>query len=75
MDRYDSYDMARQLTANRAGKGLVVRYFMGGYYLCTGTPPAGKENDGELYVGDTVKWFPTWDEADAMRQTISNCYQ
>lgn len=36
-------------------KGLVIRYFSGGYFLCDGKPPKGRENDGELYVGNTVK--------------------
>ena len=38
-------------------KGLVIRYFMGGYYLCDGKAPEGMENDGEIYVGNEIKWF------------------
>ncbi len=55
--------------------GLVMRFFMNGYYLCDGTPPKGRENDGELYVGQTVKWFKTWEEANAMRKMIDAAYQ
>ena len=55
--------------------GLVIRYFMGGFFLCNGKAPGGKEEDGEIYVGDSVKWFGTWDEAEAMRKMISECYQ
>lgn len=55
-------------------KGLVIRYFMGGYYLCDGQPPKGCENDGELYVGNTVKWFETWEEANEMRNMINAAY-
>ena len=55
-------------------KGLVIRYFMGGYYLCNGQAPANKEEDGEIYVGDTVKWFETWDEAERMRKMIDLAY-
>jgi hypothetical protein len=32
--------------------GLVIRYFMSGCYLCDGKPPQGRENDGELYIGN-----------------------
>ncbi len=55
-------------------KGLVIRYFMSGYYLCDGKAPEGKENDGEIYVGNAVKWFETWEEADAMRKMIDAAY-
>ena len=55
-------------------KGLVIRYFMGGYYLCNGKAPEGKEEPGEIYVGDTVKWFETWDEAERMRKMIDLAY-
>lgn len=55
-------------------KGLVIRYFMGGYYLCDGKPPKGHENDGELYVGNIVKWFETWEEAENMRKIIAATY-
>lgn len=54
--------------------GLVIRRFMEGYYLCDGKPPAGQENDRELWVGNTVKWFNTWEEADAMRKWIDAAY-
>jgi len=55
-------------------KELVIRYFMGGYYLCDGKPPKGYENDGELYVGNIVKWFKTWEEADNLRKVIAAIY-
>ncbi len=55
-------------------KGLVIRYFSGGYYLCDGKPPKGCENDGEIYVGNIVKWFETWDEANEMRNMINDAY-
>ena len=55
-------------------KGLVIRWFMGGYYLCDGKPPKGCENDGEIYVGNEVKWFETWDEANKMREMINAAY-
>lgn len=55
--------------------GLVIRFFMNGYYLCDGKPPKDRENDGELYVGNTVKWFKTWEEADAMRRMIDTAYR
>lgn len=55
-------------------KGLVIRYFTGGYSLCNGRAPKGYENDGELYVGDTVKWFETWNEANEMRSMINEAY-
>lgn len=54
--------------------GLVIRYFMGGFYLCDGKPPKGCENDGELYIGNSVKWFETWEEADQMRKIIDSAY-
>jgi hypothetical protein len=55
-------------------KGLVIRFFMNGYFLCDGKAPEGHENDGELYVGNTVKWFETWEEANQMRDTINAVY-
>lgn len=55
-------------------KGLVIRYFMGGFYLCDGKPPKGCEADGHLYVGNAVKWFETWEEADEMRKMIDRAY-
>ena len=55
-------------------KGLVIRYFMCGYYLCDGRPPQGCEDDGELYIGNAVKWFETWEEAEAMRKMIDAAY-
>ncbi len=55
-------------------KGLVIRYFMGGYYLCDGKAPEGMENDGEIYVGNTVKWCKTWEEADNLRKVIDGAY-
>lgn len=54
--------------------GLVIRYFMGGYFLCDGKHPEGKENDGEYYVGNQVKWFKTWDEANEIRKMIDAAY-
>lgn len=47
---------------------------MGGYYLCDGQPMKGYENDGELWVGNAVKWFQTWDEANEMRNMINAAY-
>ena len=55
-------------------QGLVIRYFGGGYFLCDGKPPAGCEDDGEIYVGNAVQWFETWNEADALRQVIDRAY-
>jgi len=55
-------------------KGLVIRFFWNGYFLCNGKPPKGCEDDGEIYVGDSVKWFPTWEEADKMRKMIDAAY-
>lgn len=55
-------------------EGLVIRFFMGGYYLCDGQPPAECENDGNLYLGNTVKWFATWNEANELRSMINRAY-
>jgi hypothetical protein len=55
-------------------QGLAIRYFMGGYYLCDGKPPQGCESDGELYVGNSVRWFENWEEAGAMRNMINAAY-
>ena len=55
-------------------KGLVIRYFSGGHYLCDGLPPKGHENDGEIYIGNAIKWFETWDEANKMRTIINRAY-
>ena len=56
-------------------KGLVIRCFMNGYYLCDGKPPQGKENDGQIYIGNAVKWFPTFKEAEEMRIIINEAYE
>jgi len=55
-------------------EGLVIRYFMGGYFLCDGKPVNGCENDGEIYVGNTVKWFEKWEDANEMRKMIDKAY-
>jgi hypothetical protein len=55
-------------------KGLVIRYFMGGYYLCDGKAPEGKEDDGEIYIGNTIKYFQKWEEANEMRKMINAAY-
>lgn len=55
-------------------KGLVIRYFMNGYYLCDGKAPEGCENDGELYIGNEIKWFEKWDDAKNMRLMINEAY-
>jgi hypothetical protein len=56
-------------------KGLVIRYFMSGYFLCDGKPPEGcAAEDGELYVGNSVKWFETWEDADNLRKIIAAAY-
>ena len=55
--------------------GLVIRYFMGGFFICTGQPPKGIEPEkGELYIGETVKFFDTHDEAKAMLDLIDAAY-
>lgn len=56
------------------GKGLVIRYFSNGYFLCDGKPLEGHENDGELWVGNAIKWFKTIEEAKAMRAIIDEAY-
>ena len=55
-------------------KGLVIRYFSGGFYLCDGLPPEGCENDGDLYIGNPIKWFETWNEANNLRTIINNAF-
>jgi len=56
--------------------GLVIRWFDGGYFLCDGkdasgnVPPGGKD----LCVGNTVKWFRTYEEAVALRSIIESAY-
>jgi len=47
---------------------------MGGYFLCDGQPVNDCENDGEIYVGNTVKWFEKWEDADEMRKMIDRAY-
>jgi hypothetical protein len=55
-------------------KGLVIRHFDGGYFLCDGKPPTGCEDDGEIYVGNAMRWFKTWEEAERFRQVIDRAY-
>lgn len=55
-------------------KGLVIRYFMGGFYICDGKPPEGCEHDGEVYLGTTVKWFESWHDARKMLDFIEAAY-
>ena len=54
--------------------GLVIRYHGGRYCLCDGMPPDGCENDGNIYLGNEVRWFDTWQEADEKRKAIDNAY-
>lgn len=56
-------------------KGLVIRWFSNDYVLCDGKAPEGHENDGNLYIGNAVGWFKTWEEADQMRKMINAAYQ
>ncbi len=55
-------------------KGLVIRYFMNGFFLCDGKAPEGCEEDGEIYVGNTIKFFGTWEEANQMRGIIDTAF-
>lgn len=54
--------------------GLVIRFFANGYFLCDGKPPAGHEDDEEIYIGTTIRWFDTWEAADDMRKVIDRAY-
>ena len=56
-------------------KGLVIRYFSDGYYLCDGKPPEGHENDGKFYIGNMVKWFEKWEDAETMKKIIDEAYK
>lgn len=56
-------------------KGLVIRYFMGKFALCDGQCPKGVEpEEGEIYIGNLVKMFDTWDQANDMRKAIDKAY-
>ena len=56
-------------------KRLVIRFFMNGFFLCNGQPPKGVEPEpDEIYVGETVKWFETWEEANNMLNMINEAY-
>ena len=67
--------MSKELaTIERKPQGLVIRWFSGGFFLCDGKPLPGHENDGELWVGNAVNWFKTFEEAEAMRQLIDEAY-
>jgi hypothetical protein len=54
--------------------GLVIRYFMGGFYICDGKPLKGHEDDDELWIGNTVKWFESFDEAKKILEIIDQAY-
>lgn len=55
-------------------KGLVIRWFSGGYFICDGKPLEGREDDDELWVGNTVRWFKTEEEAYTMLRFIDEAY-
>lgn len=55
--------------------GLVIRNCMDRYILCDGKAPEGHENDGNLYIGNIVETFKTWEEANQMRKMINAAYQ
>ena len=57
--------------------GLVIRFFMGAYALCDGKCPdsiKAMHEEGDIYVGNLVKMFDTWEEADAMRKIVDAAY-
>lgn len=55
--------------------GLAIRFFMSAYVLCDGKCPAGVEpEEDEIYIGNLVKVFDTWDEANEMRKVIDAAY-
>lgn len=55
-------------------KGLCIRRFMDKVCVCDGKVLEGKENDGELYIGTVIKWFDSFDEAEAFRKLIDDAY-
>jgi hypothetical protein len=62
-------------TETKTKQGLVIRWSgMGGYFLCDGIPHGYPAEEGEIYVGQIVKWFATWEEADSMRKWIAELY-
>lgn len=57
-------------------KGLVIRSFGEKWALCDGQPPEGVEPKPDTYyMGNIVKWFDTWDEANEMREIINAAYK
>ena len=55
-------------------KGLVIRYSSEGFFLCDGQPPIGCTDDDELFIGNVVDCYETWDEANDMRMMIESAY-
>ena len=56
---------------------MVIRFFMGGWALCDGKCPgplSDVHEDGDLYIGNLVRVFGTWEEADGMRKIIDAEY-
>lgn len=54
---------------------LVIRYFDRNYALCTGEPPKGMApKPDELYVGEVVAWYRSWDDALKAKIIIERVY-
>ena len=49
---------------------LCIRSFGSRFAVCTGTAPEGRENDGNIYMGDVISWHETFEEARAARDLI-----
>ena len=47
---------------------LVIRSFDKKFSLCDGRAPEGKENDGNLYIGNVVAWYDTFEDAKKARE-------
>lgn len=43
---------------------LIIRSAYEKFCVCDGRPPAGKENNGQQYLGTVYGWFDTYADAD-----------
>jgi hypothetical protein len=56
-------------------KGLMIKKVKDQYILCTGKPNKWEElKEGEIYIGDIIGWFESWEDANIMKKIIDECY-
>jgi hypothetical protein len=55
--------------------GLKIRRFSDMFALCDGKPPPNyKPKPGDIFIGDAVAWYKSFDEAEKARSLVDSLY-